>query len=197
MEAKLRAMLDELLRGGRSHDAEEPVHSRRLLNLEPETAELLAMLVRAGGRRRVLEIGTSNGYSTIWLAWALRPYGETLTSIERDPGKQEEAAANLERAGLREHVRLLRGDATEVVAGLTDPFDCVFFDADRVSAPRQLELLLPRLAPDVLLAADNVLSHPAEIAGYLDAVATLTRFEHLVVPVGKGLSLAHRSGRRG
>jgi predicted O-methyltransferase YrrM len=102
------------------------------------------------------------------------------------------AKENLERAGLSENTELLLGDATEIVAGLNGPFDAVFFDADRISAPEQLKLLWPKLAPDALLLADNVLSHPEEIAGYLAAVDARTDFEHSIVPVGKGLSVAFR-----
>lgn len=193
MDPDLARLLDGLAGAGRTHDESEPEHRRRLLNLEPDTARLVALLVRAGRRTRVLEIGTSNGYSTIWLAWAVRPTGGTVTSIERDAGRQAQAAEHLRRAALADAVRLLPGDATEVVAGLPGPFDCVFFDADRVSAPDQLRLLLPRLAGDVLLLADNVLSHPAEIAGYLAALEALPEFERTVVPVGKGLSVAHRA----
>ncbi|HEY7200287.1 MAG TPA: class I SAM-dependent methyltransferase [Candidatus Dormibacteraeota bacterium] len=193
MDAALTALLDELAREGLAHDDSEPEHARRLLNLEPETAALVAVLVRSGRRTRVLEIGTSNGYSTIWLAWAVRDAGGAVTSVERDPAKQARAAENLRRAGLLDAVRLVRGDATEVVAGLDGPFDCVFFDADRFSAPEQLRLLLPRLTPDALLLADNVHSHPVEIAGYLAALEELPEFERLVVPIGKGLSVAHRA----
>lgn len=192
MDAALTALLDDLASQGLVHDAAEHEHGRRLLNLEPETAMLLAILVRSGRRTRVLEIGTSNGYSTIWLAWAVRDAGGTVTSIERDAAKQARAGENLRRAGLLDAVRLLQGDATEVVAGLDGPFDCVFFDADRFSAPAQLRLLLPRLTPDALLLADNVRSHPDEIAGYLAALESLPDFERLVVPIGKGLSVAHR-----
>jgi predicted O-methyltransferase YrrM len=194
MDPALARLLEELSEAGAAHDAAEPAHGRRRLNLEAETARLVAVLVRSGRRSRILEIGTSNGYSTIWLAWAARDAGGTVTSIERDAGRQAEAAENLRRAGLLDAVRLLHDDATRVVAGLEGPFDCVFFDADRVSAPDQLRLLLPRLAPDVLLLADNVLSHPDEIAGYLAALEALPGFERVVVPVGKGLSVAHRAG---
>jgi predicted O-methyltransferase YrrM len=193
MDPALARLLEELSEAGAAHDAGEDEHRRRRLNLEPETAQLVAVLVRSGRRSRILEIGTSNGYSTIWLAWAVRPAGGTVTSIERDAGRQAEAAENLRRAGLLDAVRLLHGDATEVVAGVEGPFDCVFFDADRVSAPDQLRLLLPRLLPDALLLADNVLSHPDEIAGYLAAIEELPDFERLVVPIGKGLSVAHRA----
>ncbi|HYW23029.1 MAG TPA: class I SAM-dependent methyltransferase [Terriglobales bacterium] len=194
MDTALANLLAELSASGAAHDAVEADHGRRRLNLEPETARLIAILLRTGRRTRVLEIGTSNGYSTIWLAWAVRDAGGTVTSVERDAGRQAEAADNLRRAGLLDSVRLVQGDATRVIAGLAGPFDCVFFDADRVSAPEQLRLLLPRLTTDVLLLADNVHSHPAEIAGYLAAVEALPGFERVVVPVGKGLSVAHRAG---
>ena len=72
------------------------------------------------------------------------------------------------------------------------PFDCVFFDADRWSAPGQLQLLLPKLADNVLLLADNVLSHPDEVAGYRQMVEQLPGFVWTVVPVGKGLHVAWR-----
>ena len=107
------------------------------------------------------------------------------------------ADANLRRAGLRGLVNLELGDATEVVGMLPGPFDLVFFDADRVSAPAQLERLLPKLAPDVMLLADNVLSHPEEIAPYLTALEDLDGFDRLVVPVGKGLSIAYRGPENG
>jgi predicted O-methyltransferase YrrM len=80
----------------------------------------------------------------------------------------------------------------QVVATLAGPFDCVFLDADRFSAPSQLALLLPQLTAEVLLLADNPLSHPQEIATYLAAVQALPQFEHLVIPIGKGLSIAYR-----
>jgi predicted O-methyltransferase YrrM len=105
------------------------------------------------------------------------------------------ARENLARAGLSERVALILGDATPALRELTAPFDFVFFDADRLSAPEQLKLLLPKLAPHVFIAADNALSHPQEIAGYLKTIADLQGFDHLVVPVGKGLSLAYRGAR--
>lgn len=140
MEASLRQLLAELEEAGRHHDAQEQDHSRKMLNLEPATAHLLSMLVRSSRRTRLLEI---NGYSTIWLAWATRPVGGHVTSIEREAHKLALADGNLRQAGLREVVDLIHGDATQVVATLAGPFDCVFFDADRKSASSQLALLVP------------------------------------------------------
>lgn len=189
----LQQLLTELYEEGQRNDAREQERSKKMLNLEPETAQLLSILIRNGRRTRILEIGTSNGYSTIWLAWAAHTTGGRVTSIDRDASKQALADANLRRAQLRERVDLLCGDATAIVASLSGPFDVVFFDADRYSAPTQLKLLLPRLADDVLVLADNVHSHPAEIASYLAALNALPDFERMIIPVGKGLSLAYRS----
>ena len=195
IEPPIDAVLRELEGFGRDNDTREADRARKMLNLERDTAELLHVLLRTGQRRRVLEIGTSNGISTIWLAAALRAIGsaEPLVSIERDPDKSAQARVNLERAGLADHVRLLVGDATETVAGLPGPFDGVFFDADRWSAPEQLRLLLPKLERDCVLLADNALSHPEEIAGYIAAVDALPDFATTIFAVGKGLHVACRA----
>src|SRR5690348_6396028 len=193
-DADIRAFLTELYETGQQNDAQEQERSKKMLNLEPETAQFLNILIRSSRRTRLLEIGTSNGYSTIWLAWAASLRGGRVISIDLDADKQAMADANLRRVELRELVDLRCGDATEIVAGLPGPFDCVFFDADRYSAPAQLAQLLPKLTPDTLLLADNAISHPAEISGYIETVQALPGFEHMVIPVGKGLSVAYRMG---
>ncbi len=192
-DAEIRAFLDELYESGKQNDAREQERSKKMLNLELDTARFLHILIRSTRRTRLLEIGTSNGYSTIWLAWAASTNGGQVISIDRDAHKQALADANLRQVGLRELVDLKCGDATEIVAGLPGPFDGVFFDADRYSAPAQLALLIPKLAPDILLLADNVLSHPDEIAGYLQALESLSQFERVILSTGKGLSVAYRS----
>jgi predicted O-methyltransferase YrrM len=188
--------LNELERAGADHDAVEMEHRRKRLNLESETAKLLQFLILSGHRRRVLEIGTSNGYSALWLAAALRriPNARRLITVEREAEKTSQARQNLAHAGLEEWADIRVGDATEVVGSLKRPFDAVFFDADRVSAPSQLAILLPKLQADVILLADNALSHPHEISGYLEAVENLPEFTSMIVPIGKGLHVAHRVG---
>src|ERR1700730_2217675 len=195
MKPELRQFLRHLEEHGGIHDAAESEHSRKLLNLEPDTAELLSILARSSGARCALEIGTSNGYSTIWLAASIGPAGGRVTSIDRSQEKHRMARENLSAAGLSEYVDLQFGDATEVVKTLPGPFDFVFFDADRKSAPAQLTLFLPNLASAALSLADNVFSHPAEFADYLALVKSLKHLQHVVVPVGKGLSVAFADAR--
>jgi predicted O-methyltransferase YrrM len=192
MDQGIIDFLQHLEQQGKAHDEIEPDHSHRFLNLEPETAKLITVLLEIANTRNVLEIGTSNGYSTIWIASTVGRLGGRVTSIERSAEKHRMALYNLGRVGLLAFVELLLGEATEIVSSLTGPFDCVFFDADRVSAPAQLDLLLSKLSVPALLLADNALSHPEQIAGYLTRVKQVENITHTIVPVGKGLSVAYR-----
>jgi len=192
MDQRLRELLRELQERGIENDARATERSRMMLNLEPASAELVSILVRASGVTRALEIGTSNAYSTIWLAWSLAPAGGRIISVDRNPDKHALARENLRRAGFLEMVELRTGDATEIVRELAGPFDLVFLDADRRKFPEVMEVLLPKIAKRVLVIADNVHSHPEEIAGYLKLISSLPDFQHTTVPVGKGLSVAFR-----
>jgi predicted O-methyltransferase YrrM len=196
---KLAAELDQLLREleteGQRNDAQQTDRKKKFLNLERPTAELIYVLLQASRRKQILEIGTSTAFSTIWIAAALKDCSDAkFISVEISPEKLALARKNLARAGFGHGVELLEGNATDVVAGLKGPFDCVFFDADRVSAPAQLGLLLPKLSADVLLLADNALSHPDEISAYKAMVEQLPGFICTLTPVGKGLHIAWRSG---
>jgi len=191
MRTDVRNLLQRLEAEGLKHDSTETEHSRKFLNLEPATAEVIAMLLRIAGVRNLLEIGTSTGYSTIWLASTIGPRGGRVTSIDRNAAKHAMARQNLGAVDLLRYVDLVTGDATEIAARLPGPFDCLFFDADRVSAPKQLDILLPKLSLPALLLADNATSHPDQIAGYLARLEAIDGISHTIIPVGKGLSVAY------
>lgn len=189
-----KMVLADLEASGLAFDAAEPDHARRLLNLDRAAAERLHDLVRAARCRRVIEIGTSNGFSTIWLAMALNelPGKGRLTTVERMPEKQASAIDNVHRAGLADIVEFRLGEACDVVRTLSGPIDCVFFDADRVDAHCQLEVLLPKLSANSLLVADNALSHATELCDYFKLLAARSDFRSTTLRVGKGLHVAHR-----
>jgi predicted O-methyltransferase YrrM len=193
-DAQILSVLRNVEAFGQENDAQETDRARRMLNLERNTAELMHILILSSGRKRILEIGTSNGYSAIWLGCALRriPGAQRLSTIELNARKVQQARANIASAGLNDTISVHEGSATEIVKTLDGPFDCVFFDADRISAPEQLRLLLPKLERDVLLLADNILSHPEEVAGYLKEFEHLPEFVTTTVTVGKGLHIAYR-----
>ena len=109
MDQHLTALLAEIEEHGREHDARETEHSRKMLNLEPDTARLVYIFARSSGAKRILEIGTSNGYSTIWLASAAAETGGRVTTIDKSAEKQAMARENLRRAGLLDCVELLLG----------------------------------------------------------------------------------------
>jgi predicted O-methyltransferase YrrM len=191
---KVTRVLDEIERFGLSHDPVQTDRKQKMLNLERSTAELIHILLLSSGRKRVLEIGTSNGFSAIVIGATLQSVDGAvpLTTIEQDPLKVGGARTNIAHANLSFFVQVIQGSATEVVNELTGPFDCVFFDADRLSAPEQLQILLPKLESDVLLLADNILSHPQEVEAYIAAVEQLPGFVSITAPVGKGLHVAYR-----
>ena len=111
MNAERRAFAAALYASGREHDATQPDRLARWRNVEPETAELLGVLVRGCDARRVLEIGTSNGYSTLWLADAAESIGGTVTSLEIEPARTALAAQHLAHVGLAAVVDLRIEDA--------------------------------------------------------------------------------------
>ncbi len=186
MDRGLAAFLDELARLGEENDARETERPKRMLNITPDTGRLLWILVQAARATRILEVGTSNAYSTIWLADAARATGGHVTTLERNPDKVRLARENLVRAGVADRVEILEGSAAETLAGLPGQFHFVFLDADRANYSTYLDLALPKLQPGGLLVADNVISHADELKDYLARVKSDPVLFSVTVPVGKG-----------
>lgn len=194
MDGQLTALLDELHRYGVNHDAGKPDRLDRLRNLEPDTAALLALLVRATGARKVLELGTSNGYSTLWLADALRANDGHLTSVEIEAGRSVQAERNLDRAGLRSGVDLRVQDAADALKGSPDEeWDLIFLDAERPAYPGYWPDLVRTLKRGGLLAVDNVISHAGQVAEFRALVSADPQVTEALAPTGAGLLLVVRS----
>ena len=172
MDATRQAFLDELYAHGRAHDEGLAGPARRLRNVEPETAELLGVLVRAMGAERVLEIGTSNGYSTIWLGDAAEAVGGSVLSLEIEAERTAAARDNLTQAGRRPvrraaHAGRRRGPRRVRRRRLRP----LFLDAER----REYAELLARpacasCAARGLLVVDNTLSHAKELVEFSELV---------------------------
>ncbi|MGA2808558.1 MAG: O-methyltransferase [Terracidiphilus sp.] len=124
--------------------------------------KFLELLVRISGARRILEIGTLGGYSTLWMARAL-PEGGRVVSLELDPHHAEVARANLQRAGVLDRVELIVGSAADTLPTLDNssaaPFDFIFIDADKESYPQYLHWALKLSRPGTVIVADNVVRH--------------------------------------
>ena len=131
MNDTLLMFLEKLAKTGEDNDARETARPRRMLNITRDTGRLLWMLVRAMGATRILEVGTSNAFSTIWLADAVRSAGGRVTTLELKPEKITLARANLASAGLERVVEIIEGRAADTLSTLPGPFDVAFLDADR------------------------------------------------------------------
>jgi predicted O-methyltransferase YrrM len=187
----LKTLLDELAAFGDAHDGDPANAATRMLNITPDTGEFLAVLVKATGARRILEIGTSNGYSTLWLADAAAPVGGAVTTIELAHDKIEMARANFARAGLDTRITLLEGDAGAMLDSLFDAsFDLVFLDSKRSAYLDWWPDVRRVLRPGGVLVVDNATSHAEEMAAFTAAVRADAAFTTTLVPVGKGEFLA-------
>jgi predicted O-methyltransferase YrrM len=158
-----------------------------------DTGRLLWIIVRATAATRILEVGTSNAFSTIWLADAARSTGGRVTTLELNPEKIARARANLAAAGL-DGVVDIQGRADETLAALPGPFDLAFLDADRPSYLTYLEMVVPKLRPGGLLIADNVTSHAHELQDYLRRVKSHPQLFAVTVPIGNGEEIALKLG---
>ena len=125
-------------------------------DVAPNQGKLLHVLARAVGARRVLELGTLGGYSTIWLARAVPADGKVVT-LEVNSGYAQVARENLASAGVAERVEVIVGPALETLAQLEGPFDLIFIDADKRSNAEYLRRALDLSRPGTLIVADNVI----------------------------------------
>jgi predicted O-methyltransferase YrrM len=144
-------------------DANEAAGLPRI-DVSPAQGKMLALFARMIGARRILEIGTLGGYSTIWMARALPPGGELIT-IEAEPRHADVATANIAHAGLAGVVKLCRGKALDVLPTLTGPFDMIFIDADKSNMPAYLEWALRLTRKGGIIIGDNVVRDGAVTDG--------------------------------
>jgi len=198
MDQALHRLINELYAEGVAYDSAQPDRLLKRRNLEPATADLLSLLVRIAGAREVVEIGTANGYSTIWLADAVGDTGGHVVTI--DNAANHDARANLAWAdavqpGLAERVELRQEDGGGYLTRLADgSTDLLFLDAERVEYPSWWPHPVRVLRPRGVLAIDNVLSHADEVAPFLALLHGDPTIVGATVAVGKGLHVAWRSG---
>jgi predicted O-methyltransferase YrrM len=187
MDADLEEYLQRLYKEGQLFDAREPDRRRRRRNLEPDSANLLWMLVVATGARKLVEIGTSNGYSTLWLADAARLTGGQVITVEIDPAVQSEAARHLRSSGLQIYVELVATDAGPWLAKLqTESVDLLFLDSERTDYPSWWPHPLRVVRPGGMLVIDNAISHADEVAPFAELLAQSGQVVYQLVQIGKG-----------
>lgn len=187
----IQELLFELENFGLNNDRVMTDRSHRMLNITRDTGEFLSVMVRAMLARRILEIGTSNGYSTLWLAMAASQINGQVTTVEMSDFKIEMAARNFERSGLAQVITQVRGDAGDLLRrSLTASFDLIFLDSERSEYLGWWPDIKRIMHKGGLLVVDNAISHSAEMAPFAALVSADAELTTCTVPVGNGEFLA-------
>jgi len=164
-----------------------------LLSVGPEVGHLLHALIVARKATRIIELGTSYGYSTLFLAEAARRTGGRVTTFEMADYKQASARESLRKAGLNEYVDWQLGDAVSLLELVTEPIDFVLLDLWKDLYIPCLERFYPKLSDQALIAADNMLEpifFRRDAAVYQAAVRAKPDIQSVLLPVGSGIELS-------
>ncbi len=183
-EAKILGVLENMDKNQR----------RGMMNVPLDDGRLLRLLTEAVGATRVVEIGTSNGYSGIWICLALRKTDGHLITHEIDARRASLARENFKRAGVDDMVTLDEGNAHETVKKLKEPIDVLFIDADKPGYPDYLNTLLPLVRPGGLIVGHNM-RRPAPSPEYIKAITTNPDLETVFLNMhaaGIGVTLKKR-----
>ena len=190
MSQNFLAKIDALYQQFQAHDQAHSDRLKRYRNIEPESAELLNVLIRAQQSKRILEIGTSTGYSTLWLAYAAQATSAKITTLEIDAERSELAHQNAVDFSLDRFVEFLVSDAQDYLRKTTEKFDFILLDAER-DAYCDYWNYLPQILKEKggLLVVDNVVSHESEVKDFLNLVRDNSKFSTTTLPIGAGLFL--------
>jgi predicted O-methyltransferase YrrM len=172
----------------------EKDRNRQFASVSSNDGRLLRQLTEAVGAKRVVEIGTSTGFSGLWFAMALRSTGGKLITHEIDPERAREAKDNFQQAGVDDLITIIEGDAHEKIKQHIEPIDILFLDADKEGYIDYLNKLLPLIRPGGLIIAHNMNPRQAD-PDYVKAITTNPDFETLLLlkeGTGVGVTLKKR-----
>lgn len=185
-EKKILSVLDRMLSGPHSD----------ILSVPPYDGRVLRLLAEATGAKNVVEIGTSNGYATLWFCLALRANRGKITTFEIDPERIAMASENFKQAGVAGLVTIIEGDAHKNVTKLKEPIDIVYLDADKGGNLDYLKKLLPLVRPGGLILAHDSIDSAERMKDYLDAVTNDPALETVILRAGgPGISVTLKKRR--
>ncbi len=163
------------------------------LAVSEEDGRFLRVLIASTGARHALEIGAASGYSAIWMGLGLRQTGGRLTTIEYDPARAKEAAANIRRAGLQDVVTVIAGDAFKAIPEIEGTFDLVFLDAWKPDYKKFFDLVFPRVSGGGLFLAHNVINKKNEMPDFLQTIHSHpAAYTTTVSPGHEGISMTYK-----
>lgn len=164
---------------------------QRLRQIPPETGRFLALMAASAPEGKFIEIGTSAGYSALWISLALRDHSAKLHTFEVLPEKVELAEETFRLAQVEEQIELVFDDARKHLADIHQIAFC-FLDAEKEVYKDCYDLVVPNLVPGGLLLADNAINHQVTLQPFLDLAEQDLRVDALIVPIGKGLLLCRK-----
>lgn len=171
--------------------ADDTARFERLRQIPPETGHLLALIAASAPSGAFIEIGTSGGYSGLWISLACRALGRGLTTFEIAEAKVALATETFRKAGVDDIVSIVPGDVREQLAGQSDVAFC-FLDVEKDLYQECYDAVLPNMVSGGLLVADNTISHAGDLAEFLDRAEGDERVDTMIVPVGNGVLLVRR-----
>ncbi len=185
----LEALLKNLEEQGKENDAREIGREDKLLNITRDTGEFISTLIKASNSSSILEIGTSNGYSTLWLASSINDGGKVKT-VEISAKKVDMARRNFESAKLQNKIDLICSDFIDFMKSNQEQYDLVFLDSDRTKYISIENEIISSIKSGGLLICDNAISHSYELKPFITKIKSNSIFTCSTVPVGKGEFIA-------
>lgn len=161
-------------------------------NIDRGTANFLNILIKLYGAKNGLEIGTSNGYSGIWISKALKKNGGKLTTIEYYEKRIVLAQEHFKICNVDDVITIKQGSALDVLATLDEEYDFVFIDANKREYVKYFEVIGQRVKSGGIIAADNILSHAEKVKTYVDAVSNHPDYQTQLIPFPAGLLVSYK-----
>lgn len=161
--------------------------------IEREAGQFLNLLIKLMGATSILEVGTHDGYTTLWLADAAVLTGGSVTTIERDVWQLANAKKLFTRSPHRERIKVMQGDPLEILAVLEGPFDFILLNADPENALHYFHMLAEQINSGGVVVCTHAIGRASALAAYLTYVHERPGLESMLVPVGEGIELTYKS----
>ena len=190
MEPEVLDVMARLEMRDQQERAEALPGSQRIQALHPDSGRLLYVLALAKGVKSIVEVGTSHGYSTLWLASAAKVTGGKVVTCDMNLERLAAARGNFAEAGLEDVIEILEGDARETLRNRTELVDLLFIDSDKSYYETFFDVVYQRLAKGGLVVGDNIVSHQDELEDYISYVENHPNMESAMVPIGRGLEIS-------
>lgn len=189
----LEKLLDDMQNEDTRQRLENMPREQRFRSINRDTAEFISVLSRISNAKTLVEIGSSVGYSTIWLGLVAKSLGGHLTTFETEKWKFDQAEKNIETAGLKEFVTIHHNDPREHQDLMPSAIDLVFLDAEKADYVSHFHAFFKKLNPGGIIIADNAVSHFAELREYIEMVRDHEECNSVIASsVGKGLEITYK-----